>query len=241
MKKIRTKIYVKVSPENNEVVFSGIEFAEFIEYLPKPIENLMLITGGSSIILAETNVERGLELFEGFALIKKLIKQDIYNLGNFCFVDYASAGNTSGLSEEQIAELLYMGHMFKPLHLPFFDQLRNRFAYLAHDDGWYCKLYCKNLLDFITVLCKKITADAPIKDICEPSNDVKEKVLKLTTDGLLIDLDESSRKSGSLEAKLYVIGAYSDMDTILNNYQKLKESATQIHSLRCDKTGWSIS
>ena len=240
MNKTRTRIYVKISPEKSEIVYSGIEFAEFVSYLSQPIENLMLITGGSSTIFAETNLERGLELFEGRNLIGKLTKQDIHNFGNFCCVDYAAVGNASNLSEEQIAELLYMGHMFKPLRSPFFEPLHNRFAYLAHDDGWYCKLYCRNICDFIDVLCKKTVAHMPIKSICEAPNDIKEAMLKLATEGLLVDLDEFSCKAESVETILYTVGEYSDMDAIQNNLKDIKSSASK-HCLHCSKKEWSIS
>jgi hypothetical protein len=36
MKKARTKLYIKASPNENEIVYSGIEFAEFINYLIQP-------------------------------------------------------------------------------------------------------------------------------------------------------------------------------------------------------------
>lgn len=240
MKKVRTKIYVKASPENNEVVFSGIEFAEFINYLPQPMENLMLITGGSSIVLAETNLERGLELFEGHNLIGKLTKQNIYNLGNFCFVDYASASNTNNLSEEQIAELLYLGHMFKPLKSPFFEPLQNRFAYLAHDDGWYCKLYCRNLSEFVPVLLGKLASHEKLpKPNC--SNVINEHLLQLTISGIFIDLEEINFGKGSADIKIYTVGNFSSIDDILNNLQHIKNNALQINNLHCSKEEWTIS
>jgi hypothetical protein len=40
MKKLRKRIYIKINPDNNEIIYSGIEFAEFIKYLEQPIENI---------------------------------------------------------------------------------------------------------------------------------------------------------------------------------------------------------
>lgn len=237
MKDVRTKIYIKVSPEKNEIEYSGMEFAEFIKYLSQQIENILLLKGDYFGNRCESNFE----LLEGKEIVERLAKEDVHSFGDFSFVDYSSPQNVNGLSGEQIAELLYLGHMFKPLRSPFFNSLHNNFAYLAHDDGWYCKLYCKNLYDFITVLCKKVAAHTSLKSICEPSDSMKEAILQMATSGLLIDLEESSCNPGGLETKLYIIGSYSDMDTVLNNYQKLKESATQIHSLHCNETEWSIS
>jgi len=239
MSNTRTKVYIKAIPQKGEFVYSGIEFAEFIQYVPQPIENLMIITGGSNVILCETDFDRGFELFEGDDLIEKLTKENVYGLGDFCFVDYSSPHKTDKLSEEQIAELLYMGHMFKPLRSPFFEELCNNFVYLAHDDGWYCKLYSRNLTDIITVLCKKIVASN--NNICDPAESIKERILQLTVDGLLIDLDELSHKDGCIEAKFYTVGEYSDMDSIQNNLQHIKSGASKVSYLSCGKTEWNIS
>lgn len=241
MKNARRRIYIKATLEKNEIEYSGIEFAEFFNYLPSPMENLMIITGGSNVLSLDTRFERGLEVFDGYGQIEKLTNENIYNFGNFCFVDFMSSQNVSDLSEEQIAELLYLGHLFKPLRSPFFEPLHNNFAYLAHDDGWYCKLYCQNPLDFITVLCKKIIANELSGNICEPSDSVKENILNLATHGLLIDLDESFYKPEDFEIKLYIIESHSDIDIILNNYQKLKEAATKTYSLHYNKVEWNIS
>ena len=224
----RTKIYVKATREINEIVYTGIEFAEFIEYSPKSLDNLMIISGGSSAISFESKFDRGLELFEGRKNVYKLAKEAVYGLGDLCFVDYASPGSTTGLSEEQIAELLYLGFMFKPLQSPFFEPLQNNFAYLAHDDGWYCKLYCRDMDDFGTVLCSKIIAAAAIQNSCEILYCTKNRILQLAEQGLLIDLEELTQKS-SHSINLYSIGAYSDMDAVLNNCQTLKKEASQIN------------
>ena len=234
------KIYVKAFPENNELIYTGIEFAEFMRFLTQPIENIMIITGGCVCIGIDTRFERKLELFEGPALVEKLTQENVHSFGNFCFVDYVSPDKTSQISEQQIAELLYMGFMFQPLHSPFFEPLQNRFAYLAHDDGWFCRLYCRSLCDFMTVLCKKIISPKPVQNIAEPTEQIKESMLELATDGLLIDLGELSCKSHSAEVKLYTVGEYSDMDEILNYFQNIKDSASRTYTLSCNKNGWHI-
>jgi hypothetical protein len=233
------KIYVKAAPKENKVIYTGIEFTEFIEYLPHPIENLMLLMGGSGILLVETGLERGLELFEGRELVNKLTKIDVHNLGNFCFIDYADLGNTNHLSEEQIAELLYLGHMFKPLKYPFFEPLQNRFVYLAHDDGWFCKLYCRNLLDFISVLCGKIAKSINIPLPCA-INTIQERLLREAADGILIDMEETSYENGGISVKIYTVGVYEDMDKVLNNFQKLKDDAGSISVLYARNNEWTV-
>ena len=199
----------------------------------------MIITGGCNAILLETKFERGLELFEGSEYVKKLTMEDVYSLGDFGFVDYAFPHNTSELSEEEIAELLYLGHMFKPLRSPFFEVLQNRFAYLSHDDGWYCKIFCRHPCNFFAVLFKKIFANSEM--ICEPPDKIMEQALQLATKGLLIDLEDTFHKDGIVEAEMYTVGDYSDMDSILNNFQQIKSGVSKNHILSCGKTEWAIS
>jgi hypothetical protein len=243
-KRIRTEIYIRANRDMHEVIYCGIDFNEFVKYLPQPIENLMIITGGCNVISFETKFEKGLELFEGYKLVRKLAQEDVYRLGDFCFVDYHSPGQISGLSEEQIAQLLYLGHMFKPLNSPFFKALQNNFAYLAHDDGWYCKLYCRDLHDFFTVLCNKIRISVQSfyeSGVNEVTVNVMEQILQLAEIGLFLDLNDISNEKGITTIKLYTIGNYDNMDIILNSRDKLKNNASQIHTLEYSEKDWRIT
>ena len=132
-----------------------------------------------------------------------------------------------GLSDQQIAELLFIAHIGRPLDSPFFAPLQNRFAYLAHDDGWFCKLFCRNLDDFINVLCGKIAADT----VLPVPNSIQDHLLQLATQGILIDLEEMNHKKVRSDLKIYIIGEYTDMDYFLNHFQNLKETAIKISTL----------
>ena len=227
MKKPRTKIYVKVNLSSKEVIYTGIEFAEFIKYLSLPMENLLLLKGDCF----GSRCEHNFEVFEGQNHVKKLATENIHSWGDFCFVDYV--GKTGDLNEGQIAELLYMGHLFKPLKSPFFEPLQNRFAYLAHDDGWYCKLYCRDLYEFIAVLSKKIANDTAIPLPITLQN----RLFQIAESGLLIDLEE---KDGS-SSKIYTVGSYSDMDEVLNNWEKIKANSATVNMLSYSNGEWTIS
>ena len=232
VKKKRTKIYVNVKSENHEIVYTGINFSEFIKFLSLPIENLILLKGDYYGNRQEFNFE----LLEGQEQIKKLSEENIYNYGDFGFVDYFRSGDTTRLSDQQIAELLYISHIEKPLESPFFTTLQNRFVYLAHDDGWYCKLYCRNPDDFITVLCKKISNDVSwsVPDF------LRSRLLELATQGIIIDLEEIQKNNEVFDLKIYTVGLYFDMDCILNNFQKLKETATKTSTLKYNKKQWDL-
>ncbi len=233
MKKARTKIYVKFDIEKNVVVYSGIEFYEFNEYLPRPIENLLLIKGD----YFGNGQAYNFELLEGREEINKLSKENIYNFGDFCFVDFSENGVVPGLSKQQVAEVLYMAHLGEAMQSPFFNTLQNRFAYLAHDDGSYCKLYCRELDEFMTVLGRKITnhLNVPLPVA------IRNRLMQIATGGLLIDLEEIVNSKKDLSFNIYSIGLHSDIDEVLNNWQLLKSNATSTNVINYSNNQWSIS
>ena len=71
MKNEKKELYVKIVPEKNEIVCSGLSFDDFICYLPEPIENLINIAIDTCVEVSETNYKKGFPLFEGKAAIKK--------------------------------------------------------------------------------------------------------------------------------------------------------------------------
>jgi len=216
-----TQIYAKLSPERNEAVFSGIKFVDFIECVPIPIENILL----SKPVGTGNRYFRCFELLEGECDISKLKLQNIYSYGDFCFVDYANLELVNQLTEEQIAELLYLMHMHKPLKSPFFSPLQNNYVYLSHDDGWYCKLYCKEQQDLTSVLFNKILKIA--NEVCcntvtSLPHDLSEKITELSTLGMLIQLNlpqksKAIKKHHNITVRLYAVGEHENMDDLFNN------------------------
>ena len=187
MKTERSRIYFYATPRANEILYSGISFEEFIEHLQPPIENIILLKAD----YVGEKCFHNFELLEGSGDIENFTHEDIYNFGDFCFVDYA--GDTvASLNKQQIAELLFVSHMFEPLNSPFFDVLGNRFVYLSHDDGYYCKLFCRDILDPIKVILCKI--QSRMQDSIDISSDFSDGICgelqKIASNGILVDLDE---------------------------------------------------
>jgi len=230
-KPIKSKrIYIKSYPDRHETMISGIEFVDFMASVPT-IDNILVLKG--NYWQAEKNWWR-FDLIEGKNQIAKLMCEDVNNYGDFCFIDYADTESISKISDEQIAELLYISNMFKPLKSPFFDVLQNKYAYLAHDDGWFCKLYCKDQNVPISVVMhklQKIIREVFSDNVSMLLERLSEEICKLSTNGLLIELDISLRKSGVIRKnevpeivalKLYDIGEYKDMSALFNNLEKIR-------------------
>ncbi|MCI6361992.1 hypothetical protein [Intestinimonas butyriciproducens] len=240
MKNEKKELYVKIVPEKNEIVCSGLSFDDFICYLPEPIENLINIAIDTCVEVSETNYKKGFPLFEGKAAIKKIAEQESYCFGNFCFVDYCSSEQVDQITAQEISELLYLGHMFEPLHSPFFPQLQNRFAYLSHDDSWYWKLYAQNIDDFLYILCGRLAKciELPLPDNTQM---IHEQLLYKAREGILIDLNEAVCKNNGIDVRLYTIGEYANMDKILNYLSQIKKEANKTNWIHFRGKEWSIS
>lgn len=238
MRRKRTMIYVNANLTKNEIIYTGIEFQEFFECLH--IENLILLKGK---YMGE-RVVKYFEVIEGQEQLGLLAKDDIYNYGDFCFVDYQSGIDVEQLTDMQVAELLYIAHMYEPLKTPFFDILKNKFAYLAHDDGFFCKLYCRENEDFAKILEGKLTCFIKKKTkraILPFAKNLQDEILRLSEKGILIDIDEVVINRETVELKLYSIGKYTDMDKIYNNFENLKSKAEEIIILLYSKQQWSLT
>lgn len=215
MKTRASSIYAKLTEKRHEAVFSGISFADFMESVTPPIENILLLKGD---YLGEKNLHK-FEILEGREQIAKLMLEDIYSYGDFCFIDYSDVASINNLKEEQIAELLYLSHMFKPLKSPFFDVLQNKFAYLSHDDGWYCRLYCNDWKSPVKLLHDTLIKSVK-KILCSDSfslpDGLIESVCNFSSEGVFIEIDALAKRSKIAVVRLYETGECNDIDALFN-------------------------
>lgn len=233
MRRLRDVFYINAFPENNELVYYGMQLNEFIKYAPVEINKLLILEG--------EYFGRGFRSKTKLQVVEKVemeefLSEDIYGYGDFAWVDFENRDKLEKLEPIELSELLYLGHMFKPINSPFFDKIQNRYAYLAHDDGWFCRLYFKKYSDFQEIICNKIidaVSTSKRRKIYPFSNELKEELLDLAKDGLLIDFNNFIKYEKSIEIPIYTIGKFLDMDKMYNNLQenisRAKYSAYLVH------------
>ena len=239
MLKYRTKVYINANLDKNEIIFSGIEFREVIQYLHPPLNNLLLMKGD----YIGDDCKHNFEMIEGAESIKQLAKDNIYGYGDFCFVDFNQVSDVENLTDLDISELLFLSHMYRPIKTAFFERLNNRFAYLAHDDGWYCKIYCNNFKEFLPIYMGKITnfiKRKVRKKICDIDENLQRLLFAFAENGVLIDLDDTELDEGLYIIHLYVVGKYIDMNEVLNNLNALKANASQHIKLCYKESIWTV-
>ncbi|MGG3574042.1 hypothetical protein ABES25_15935 [Bacillus gobiensis] len=219
-RRLRDVFYLNAFPEENKIIYYGMELREFLNCTPIELNNLLLLNaeyygrGFSSHTKLEVVDSEEMEHFS---------QEDVYSYGNFCWIDYNQKENIEKLEPPEIAEMLYLGHMLSPVNSPFFEKLDNRYTYLAHDDGWYCKLYCKYYDDLKEIITNKIIGMASTskrRKIYPFSEELKEKLLTLAIDGLIIDFSNTQKYERSIEIPIHTIGKFDNMDEMYNGLRR---------------------
>ena len=204
---IRDLIYVSGNEINDSCFYSyGIEFYEFMFCVERRPENLILLKHKFDGALWNQHSR-----FEYVTPreINDLIEDDVYGYGDFCWVDVNAIEDLDQMSKLQIAELLYFGHLAKPLH----EIPKVRFAYYAHDDGWFNKLYVTKLEDYESILSKvlvlklKLITGRPFTNI--PTN-ISKVLLEATKEGLFIDLLKLEKSNAEIMIPLTAVGHYRE-------------------------------
>lgn len=241
MRRMRDVFYLNAYPENNEIVNYGMELREFLKCTPMKLNHMLLLDAEyyGPYVSAKTKLE-----VVDKENMHEFLKEDIYSYGNFAWVDFNQKENIEKLTPTEVAELLYIGHTSRPVHSPFFEKIDNRYVYLAHDDGYFCRLYCKYYNELEEIIANKIILTIPVskrRKIYPVPEDVKKKLLTLAVDGLLIDFNGIQQNERSIWIPIYTIGKLLNMSEMYNNLQKyLHRSNYKAHLVHSNKT-WQIS
>lgn len=219
------KMYIVIN--ENSAEYTGIPFKSFFNALKKPLENILII---KSEYVGEKNY-KGFEIIEGSNSIKQFSQDNYFRYGDFCFVDYSSNAEIH-LKDQDIAELLFASHTFRLLGNLAFEGLKNRFLYLAHDDGFYCKLFFQNVNDVVDILIWSISnifqEKCPFSLPPIPTN-INVQIQLMAKDGLYIDCTNFGTSKEDLRIDLHAIGYIADMDDIHNRSHKALYSKELIY------------
>lgn len=242
MPKSRELLYLSFNEEEKKVLSYGIEFNEFILCLNERPKNILVLEGnywGSEFDFTtrcEVCYQEDIDEF---------VAEEVYNYGDFSWVDYEEAEGLKSLTPLEVAELLYLGKLQRPVKSPFFDKLKNRYAYLAHDDGWRNLIYYRDLKDYETILNNLIVAKLKRihdKSVMSLSEGVLKELVELSKAGLAIDFDRilEDKEADSFELKMYGLGIIQDMDKMYNNYERYKAKSSHNKSLEYIDNEWFI-
>jgi hypothetical protein len=248
---IRDLIYIHHNHFDQYVISYGIEFKEFMESIPIKLKNILLLKHRFND--AEFNMHTLLE-FVPQEKMDRLLQDGVYGYGNFCWVDFANIEGLNDLNGQEIAELLYLGHLKQHLRQPFYQKLRNHFAYTAHDDGWFNKVYYRDLNEFYEMLGNAIgikmnqlhtkkTLFSLRKNRIFPNvpSTAFTQVSALMKEGILLSLKHREEVRNRIEIPIWLIGDYIDMDEMYEEAQRLEVDNCQAKLVFEKKTNeWKL-
>ncbi|MDP4171874.1 MAG: hypothetical protein Q8906_14780, partial [Bacillota bacterium] len=230
---VRDLIYVHLNQAEQYVLSYGIEFEEFATAFSNSLNHLLLLKHRFDD--GDFNMHTLLD-FVPSERIAKLVKDDVYGYGNFCWIDFVAEEDLNELTGQEIAELLYLGHIKQHLKLPFYNKLGNRFVYLAHDDGWFNKIYYRSFKDFFELVSTAISGKLGqlkmektllgIKKKRTYPDVNKELLLSLTPfmkEGICISIRDAIHQRGRVEIPIWVIGDFANMDDMYEEYEQINK------------------
>ena len=234
----REYLYINACHSKRFIRYTGLEFWEFMRSVPSGVDRLLLL---------EPTVYTGDRSKTGFVAMEnerfeQLLHEDVHAYGNFTWVDYDKREHVEQLQPVEIAELLYLMHMGQPLNSPFIDRIKNRFVYLAHDDGWYGKLYCRTFEDFGEIVAGKIrfmVQCASGADCVVLPTVLQNELLDLSKDGLMMDF-QNLRSGEEMGIPLYLLGDIADADGMMNKYRQLKHEGKPFGRIIYANGCWTI-
>lgn len=238
--KTRDILYMIHNDTEQSVTSMGMEFREFVSSLATGLQHVLLLESG--YFGHDFHIGHQLEYVTNPNL-PDLYQDNVYSYGNFCWVDFNDIPALDLLEPQEIAELLYLGHLKKPMHRPFWDKLGNRFAYLAHDDGWYNKIYYRDRGDYTAMLRNlfSLKLKGYTKKAIPPlSQAAAEQLMEHALGGVLIQMHRTLKSRSGVEIPYIVIGRYTDFDDVYNSMERYIGRARNEHWLICKNGEWSI-
>ncbi|WP_165444490.1 hypothetical protein [Lactiplantibacillus mudanjiangensis] len=194
----RRYIYANLEKIDNLVFAYGIDQSDFVHGIKRLPDNLVSLVGLDDEQHA-VNAHTGLNVINDENDIRRFLLQS--HPGQVKWMDYDEVGDLDFLTATEIAELLYLGHMNRPIRSPFNYKLRNHYVFLEQRNGGI-KFYFYYISAFTHILNAAIIRHTLaayrsrrmfMRSIRVPR--VPEKILKqlvqLMPDGLFIYFDQS--------------------------------------------------
>ncbi|MGO2082296.1 hypothetical protein [Vagococcus sp.] len=212
---LRNRLYIHLDGISNSILSKGISHDDFHRYTRHRPSNLLLLNPNDRegeyethtnfrVIRSEEAVERY------FNLIKTREDKEVR------WIDFADYDVLARLTANEIAELLYFGHMKMQLRSPFFYKLQNNYAFFNVNDS-LSKMYFRNIEEFYIILSKKMTQVTTHKinlnnsffrrrqTISEIPLDLIEQLKPLMQEGIVFDFEQMGLKSSTYQIPIYVV------------------------------------
>jgi len=201
----RKYIYANLEKLDNLVFAYGIDQSDFVHGIKRLPANLVSLVGVDDNEHA-VNAHTGLNVINDENEIRRYLLQS--HPLPVKWLDYDEVGDLDFLTANEIAELLYLGHMNRPIRSPFNYKLRNHYVFLEQRNGGI-KLYFYYISAFSHVLSAAIirhTLEAYrsrrrfMRSLSVPRvpDPILKQLVQLMADGLFIYFDQATVRQRQL-------------------------------------------
>lgn len=231
--------YLRVDSAKNEVFTYGATFLEFYTFIPLKPQNLLLMK--ANFWGGKWNMNTRFEYVEN-AGMKDLLEDNVYNYGDFCWVDFNRKEELDAITPAELSELLYVSHKFEPLNSPFYERLNNTYTYLAHDDDYWTKIFLKDTNDYKKVLEGKIlkVLKGRKRGIEPIPADILDFIFDSAKEGILLNFSNAWFSRGSSGLRIYRIGKQSNYDEIHEMFERKQNCLSNHIVLDYTRKQWKI-
>lgn len=194
----RRYIYANLEKLDNLVFAYGIDQSDFVHGIKRLPANIVSLVGVDDDEHA-VNAHTGLNVINEENEIRRYLLQS--HPLPIKWLDYDEVGDLDFLTATEIAELLYLGHMNRPIRSPFNYKLRNHYVFLQQRNGGI-KVYFYYISAFSHVLNAAIIRHTLaayrgrrmfMRSLSVPRvpEAILKQLVKLMADGLFIYFDQA--------------------------------------------------
>lgn len=209
--------YIKLCPADNCLIAAGLEFRTFMDAIPVKPSNMLLLSSA----FYEAKWDRDIRMeYVDENILPRLYDDDVYNYGDFCWVDYENDACRAALTGQEIAELLYLDRFGKPLGGAFFPSLKNRYFYMTHDDGHWLKIYMRDMDDARAIVEHKLVSELKgrKRSISPIPSDIYRQIHEACLRGVVFDFEGASCSG----VHFYVVDDVGNMDELHEGLDRLR-------------------
>jgi len=242
-------IYFHSNRQERFVFSFGYTFEEFYQTLNEPNFNILLLKHSTDEgdLHLHTLLPYVLdENLEGF------IARESYKNGPLCWIDFDDLSNLDLIEGQELAELLYLGHIKKHLRTPFYQTLNNQYVFLSDEGQSLIKMYYRNFdkfYDFVSKLLSLKLSHLKMPKSWIPFRrkieypPIDEHVIKKLDDffseGMILSLKYSTIKRNKVQIPFWNVGDVASIEGLEEEYEKASNQKPNGY-ITFDKDEWYI-
>lgn len=234
--------YIQINEDAGWALTSGINFSTFLAALPPKTGHLLILSGLLPWVGARFNAHTRCSYLTPEAL-NEFPFENLRHWGDFCWVDFSSEAQLDRLPDQTLAEMLFAGYEFRPMRRPFWQALGNQCLYLSHDDGFFARVYLKNIRDYRRVIVQRINElfMGRKKALAPMPEPLALALYELCRRGVILDAERLSFQGGRTGLSLYpCLEEPKDFDRLYSVLEGLRKRAANIWTLSYCRQKWTL-